>query len=326
MKKLHIANVNFEFLIDRPQQVNLASSFYLHPNFLQLQFLPPLYTQEPYLTTTKMGINNFTFDNPPEGDFEVESWGYSPLIAEWAHQKGYVYHMPSYDLVKLASSKKFSFLNSPQLPGSKLISSTDDLDFDQYPVVLKSEYGFAGRGLKIYHAPPDPKDPFIQRELTMGRCLIAEPWVQTHLNFSTQYYLSPTSIEKLTSCIIENDAKGAYLSTYTGVDHLLRQYTEHYIEAEKLLKKLQTMGYFGHVGVDAFIWDKGLHPIVEINPRKTMSYVAFRHAQEKQMQFKWQQIKNCATNLLPSQLNCKNKTHFFSLGLDARKTNVPFQN
>jgi hypothetical protein len=35
------------------------------------------------------------------------------------------------------------------------------------------------------------------------------------------------------------------------------------------------MVYFGHLGIDAFVYDeKKLQPIVEINARKTMSYAA----------------------------------------------------
>jgi hypothetical protein len=60
------------------------------------------------------------------------------------------------------------------------------------------------------------------------------------------------------------------------------------------------MGYCGHVGIDAFIylWEgkQRLHPIVEINGRKTMSWVAL------QMPKKRLYYIHSKEGLLPSRL------------------------
>ena len=48
-----------------------------------------------------------------------------------------------------------------------------------------------------------------------------------------------------------------------------------------ILEEMASMGYFGNAGFNAMIYDENiLHPIVEINARKTMGWVAFK-LQEK---------------------------------------------
>jgi hypothetical protein len=52
---------------------------------------------------------------------------------------------------------------------------------------------------------------------------------------------------------------------------------EHCSYALNTLKKMHKMGFFGNVGLDAMVYEKGiLQPIVEINARKTMGWVALQ--------------------------------------------------
>ena len=52
--------------------------------------------------------------------------------------------------------------------------------------------------------------------------------------------------------------------------------------AEPIVKRVYARGFFGHLGVDAFVYsEKRLQPVVEINARKTMSWVALALQQKK---------------------------------------------
>ena len=61
-----------------------------------------------------------------------------------------------------------------------------------------------------------------------------------------------------------------------GEDKMRRIHKE---VATRALKKMAALGFFGNVGIDAMIWGNDiLHPIVEINARKTMGWIALQIA------------------------------------------------
>lgn len=126
---------------------------------------------------------------------------------------------------------------------------------------------------------------FAKREWDLARPLIAEPWVERSLDFSTQWYLEKEGTPKYIGfTICQNDAKGHYRGTIVGnpkqfpdrsLGDLASLFPTHLEEAKKLLNLMHMKGYFGHVGFDAMIYQKTLlQPIVEVNARKTMGWGA----------------------------------------------------
>ncbi|MDN3505126.1 MAG: hypothetical protein P0S95_06090 [Rhabdochlamydiaceae bacterium] len=313
MKKLHIANIQIEMEQEVTKPQTLESSFLLHRNLLQLQHLPSIYSDDAYY------ILGEEFKEP----HILEPWGHSPLIADWAKKNGHHYDMPNPQVMRLLLSKRFTFENCPQLPNSKLIHSIDDLHFDHYPIILKTEYGFSGIGNKVYHVKPEINDPFIVKELSAGRVLIAEPWVNISLNFSTQYEVERDAITCLGTTRIENNKRGNYIATYTGEE--FKNLDKHYEESEKLIKKMQQMGYFGNVGIDAYFYEGNLHPVCEMNPRKTMSYVALKKCQNEKMCFRYNSRGDNGIKLLPNRLEYANKEYHFKLNFYASKDWNTFQ-
>ncbi|NRA89875.1 MAG: hypothetical protein HRU43_01915, partial [Simkaniaceae bacterium] len=51
---------------------------------------------------------------------------------------------------------------------------------------------------------------------------------------------------------------------------------EHLDAAQVPIQKLFEMGYRGNLGIDAMVYNQKLHPIVEINLRKTMGWLALK--------------------------------------------------
>ena len=299
MKTLHIANINFEMLLDEPLPISLEESFALHPNLLQLQHLPKLYTDQPYLATCDAP---YTFDAPPTEPHTILPWAHHPLIEAWSQEHNHHYLHP--ENIELYASKQFSFDHLPQLPGTKLVFNADDLHFTSYPVVLKTVYGFSGRGHKVYHKQPTP-DRWMQKQWAKGRPLIAEPWVKVISNFSVQF----ENKQPIGVCELFNNPRGMFEGC--DVNHGFKLPAN--FNPDPLIEKLN---YDGPFGIDAFVWAGGCH-INEINPRRTMGRVALDYAKGRKMSFRWCSEQESTTNLLPNHLFYKNRKVDFKLGFYA---------
>jgi hypothetical protein len=320
---LHIANTNFEWELTQKQIPELITSLKRNPIFLQLQFLPFLYgapddlvavTAEPpdvfWRELDRLGIKPpklHLLSAPPP--VQVESWGASRAVAAWA---GHHYAMPPWEVVRAVHSKEFSFTRSPKLPGSMLLRQEEEarafFAVSKKPFVLKTCFGLSGQGhLIVGDAVEEARVlQFLKAEWQQGLPVIAEPWVERMLDFSTQWELSQTGeITYLGATICENDAKGRYLQNKVGeitIPHL----EEHKRIARPILEEMIALGYFGNVGIDAMVYGVShtLHPIVEINARKTMGWVALevqrRHFPHQTLTLSY--AKNSAVGLLPSSL------------------------
>lgn len=274
MHKLHIANTFFEWELENNPRMSLREAFNQHEIYLQLQFLPSLYSDP--------SDHHFILDSPIPSGFVIESWGYSQLIAEWASANELQYPMPDWDVVKEVNSKRFSFEHSRKLPGAMLLSNTSEaanwLRSFPGPKVFKTCFGVSGKGHLIIDENKERTAKFLQREWNKDLPVIAEPWVKRDLDFSTQWFLSD-KITYLGATICQNDARGKYMSNTVGklsIPHL----EEHKNEVMPLLKIMASKGYFGNVGIDAMVYQSQLHPVVEINARKTMGYAALLYQQK----------------------------------------------
>lgn len=298
MKTLHIANTFFEWELSTTAHHSLYEAFHKHPVYLQLQFLPALYaaSEDCFLVSDFSDVQyereHFSLTSCiPQGALRIESWGASQWIAAWAKTHGIPYDMPKWSVVREVNSKVFSFLHSLPLCGATLLHNEKEarawLAATLGNKVLKTAYGVSGRGhllIKDDMISWNTIDRFLRREWNQGNPVIAEPWVERTLDFSTQW-----SIEKsgesiyLGATICHNDAYGRYMGTSAGeekqlfgtaYDFLL----EHQEHAKKLLRTMHAHGYFGPVGFDAMLYCNALlHPIVEINARKTMGWFALHY-------------------------------------------------
>ncbi len=325
MPFLHIANTNFEAELASIQPAAIATLIQSHPIFMQLQFLPLLYA-EPEDGIAVTHAPHPSFKNPKwhlleEKHFpyqRIESWGASKSIMAWAEKKKLAYRVPDWKVVKLVNSKAFSFDQSPKLPGAALLTSMEELEKwiqqTEGPKVLKSCFGVSGKGHLFL--PSDYTRRFAEKEFTAGHPVIAEPWVKRKLDFSTQWMIHPDqSIDYLGVTICNSDQRGRYHGNKVGdLSFLFGNYfsclEKHREIALRILQKMARLGYFGNVGIDAMIWgnDK-LHPVVEINARKTMGWVALEISKRR---FPKQTIalsyltKSKQSNLLPDAVVQKN--------------------
>lgn len=296
MRRLHIANTDFEFELTETSSVSLEKSFRQNPIVHQLQFLPIVYAEKgdgicvsdcPDPSFADPSWHLFSDKDLPYDC--VESWAPSKRIALWTRERNLTYHMPDWNIVKEVNSKAFSFQQVNRLPGAKLIHSWDQLHTWMQrlpnPKVLKTCFGLSGRGHLHLPAPLEKIENFAMHEFNAHRPLIGEPWVARKLDFSTQWVISKhDGIAYVGATVLQNDAQGRYLGNLVGKEEtIFGAYLDHLHAHRKIvyptLERMQKMGFFGNVGIDAMIWGNDvLHPIVEINARKTMGWISLQIA------------------------------------------------
>lgn len=305
MDKIQITNTQFEWELDQKNPVDFVSSFNIQPIFLQLQFLSYLYSDpsdtaltthypDPeYLSRLKsLGVT------PPKTalisskhlpDQEVDYWGAAPSLSQWCKRKNRKVQMPSAPCIKEVNSKAFSYIHSPQLEGSRLLRSYEEatnwIYNAQTPLVLKTVFGLSGRGhYHIKNGLDNKTCSFLHQIFNRGQILIGEPWMQRILDFSTQWIIDKEiGLTYLGCTVCHNDANGSYQKTtvYPN-DSIGKEYNgfleDHKRQAQITMQALVRQGFYGNVGIDAMIYMKNgqrsLQPIVEINARKTMGWVA----------------------------------------------------
>ena len=336
MSVLHICNTFFERELETASVRPLADWMRSQPIVLQLQFLPLLYADlQDSILVSDLPPNPdprlSLLDSPPSGP--IEHWGPSRAIAAWAKKHSIDYTISDWEIVQRINSKIFSFSESPKLPGAALLATESEaaawIEHTPGPKVLKTAFGTAGTG--HFHIRVKGKDPnlaaYLKRQFDQKLPVIGEPWVERLFDFSTQWLLGE-SIELLGATRFENAPNGQYLATIAGETSFGWELEEHLAIAKPLLKKIARLGFSGNLGIDAFVYHsegkEKLHPIVEINGRKTMSWAALQIQRKKHpggtLRFFF---SKGSEGLLPKTLNVKGKTISFPYQLSCKALHSP---
>lgn len=287
MPKVHWTQTEFETCLKKGGASGVPSGF-----AWQLQFLP-LYYGEPddevYVSALPEAtwFKQLPFSPLPAlktaGDplfaSELEVWGHEEGALRFAEQKQLQYTHPDFEKVRAFQKKSFAFELAPQLPQAALIHNQEE--FDQWisrqegTVVLKEELGFSGKGHRI-----GPVADFKGLKWIEGQVKVAEPWLARDYDFSTQWQITQAGkLKYLGVTELRCFPKGGYRGTKTFESDEQFPYPvaleEHKREAERVLEEVAREGYFGFVGVDAFIYEKNkCHALVELNMRKTLGSFA----------------------------------------------------
>lgn len=357
---IHIANTNVEFEYAASFSEPLEHSLSRHALCLQLQFLPLLYAQpsdivavtampdQAYFAALQQQIEWWPDGSPrlvllhnvaPFQGKQCLSWGPSRQVQTWAEARQVNYPFPNWEVAQLINSKAFSFRYT-RLPEAALLFSEqalfDWLQRTSGPKVLKTCFGLAGQGnWKIEeHTPLSEILPFCCKEWELKRPIIAEPWLDRVYDFSTQWLIhSDRRIELMGATRFEADAQGTYQGTLAGPQEILFASFEPFLQehcqyVQKALIEIAQLGFFGFLGIDAFLYRDPHHqtmclnPLVEINGRQTMSLVALRLQQrvcpKQTLRFAFQHLNHSSPSLLPNQLmNAKGKVVKFRRKLTA---------
>lgn len=305
---LHILNANFEKELEG-KIYSLESFFQSQELFYQMQFFPLFYAQkEDFILVTEKPQEDYFLhlkkkypsvlphlnlkgliclgDKLPKNIHSLKSWAPSLYLKNWAKKNKIELEQAPWDIVKTVNNKFFSHKHCPRLKESCAFYTIKELEDylkkQKDKIVIKTCFGTAGSG----HMLVNPQKGLIQhqRHQLQQQCLkkypiLVEPWKKRILDFSTQWKINKDkNISYLGSTILLNTPKGAYRGNLVGDEKIIFRSFLPFLEEQKTfsqdaLKKMAQIGYFGYVGIDAMIYKEKnkslLHPIVEINARKT---------------------------------------------------------
>lgn len=339
---IHIANTHVEFEYASSVQETLQRGIARYPTSLQLQFLPLLYAEsndivgvtaippEEYLTSLRKTFSlpklALLDDLTPFQGAECVSWGASQQIQKWAQERNVKYQIPDWEVVKKINSKAFSFQYT-SLTEAALISDEEHLHRWLKKIsgkkVLKTCFGLAGQGNFIIDNQEISPSILSQcrKEWKKGCPIIAEPWLDRREDFSTQWRVFPDQrIELVGGTRFIANAKGVYEGTVAGPKEMLFSSIQPFFEEHcnfvlKALKDVASLGFFGSLGIDAFLYfdpitqQIQLNPLVEINGRETMSLVALRLQERlcpnRLLRLDFQLSNDLPFSLLPRELEDK---------------------
>ncbi len=343
MNRVHIANTDFEFELAHPSNGSLEKGWKGQPICLQLQYLPLLYGDpEDIIAVTQIPDNSFfeqlegqpwrkgeklpqmvlVEEIEPYINCECLSWGYSEHVMTWARHRNMLYNMADWSVVREVNSKAFSHRYTVLKEAKQL---WNDLELDAWSKsfsgkkVLKTCFGLSGKGLRIFDdaTPLDELVKFCEKEWKAQRPMIAEPWLERVFDFSTQWEISKAEIRLVGATVFETTPYGVYNATIVGSEKVIFGNHIGFLEEHKqasiiVLQDMVEKGFFGNVGIDALLYRPAgkeniyLYPIVEVNARKTMSWVALKMQQkyfpDKTGRFEFLHYTSKGFSLLPLSL------------------------
>lgn len=217
-------------------------------------------------------------------------WGWTPSAIAAAEQSGATVLQPiPFETVARVNSKLWSHALEIELgwalPGAATAATFDELreavaracpgDGDKW--VIKSPFGFAARDRVLGRGPSlvGAQAKWSERRLSKGETLIFQPWLEVIREYGIVMEISPDG-----DCDIHGISDLQTNGAGTGKGYILgrKPSTHRVAELERIAwivgERLFTEGYFGPVGIDALEHSRGLHPLLEINARYTMGFIA----------------------------------------------------
>lgn len=217
-------------------------------------------------------------------------WGWTPSALTVGKMCGASVSQPvAFETVARVNSKLWSHELEVELgwalPGAATASTIEELRERVRSAcaeasgkwVIKSPFGFAARDRVLGRGPviEKPQATWAERRLGKGERLIFQPWLEVIREYGIVMDISPGGaydIEGISDLQTNGAGTGkGYRLGRTPSEHRLQELERiASIVCERLFKE----GYYGPVGIDALEHAGGLHPLLEINARYTMGFVA----------------------------------------------------
>ncbi|MDT5262654.1 MAG: hypothetical protein QOC61_1658 [Acidobacteriota bacterium] len=224
-----------------------------------------------------------------EGDRLFTPWGWTRSAAEAGERGGSKVSPIPFDVVARVNSKLWSHALEVELgwslKGSATARTLEELceaaaracAGSQAKWVIKSPYGFAARERVLGRGPrvEGPQATWATKRLARGETLVFQPWLEV-----VREYGVVLEIGRDGSHLIQGVSDLQTNGAGTGTGYILarppapRRMAELERTAAVVCKRLFAEGYYGPAGIDAIEHAGGLHPLLEVNARYTMGFVA----------------------------------------------------
>jgi len=201
---------------------------------------------------------------------------------------------PDLSIVREVNSRKFSMqcnrMTGCGVPGACYCATKDALmttldSWQQFPLVIKPDYGNAGYGFirkesrHLFESELKQLDTFFVN----GCGVVIEPWYTRTADISSRCTITPQgSVSDIRHHrTLSNRAGTFFADVIDPHDEVIARWREKLdIAVYGSAMELYAAGYFGPAGFDSFGWidkkgEKRLAPVIEINARHPMSTVAY---------------------------------------------------
>ncbi|MBV8859403.1 MAG: hypothetical protein JOZ02_20895 [Acidobacteria bacterium] len=225
----------------------------------------------------------------PQAERLFTPWGWTRSAAEEGLRAGAEVRPPDFEAVARVNSKLWSHALEVEmgwaLPGACVAHAPEELNEaaaracpgadDKW--VIKSPYGFAARERVLGRGPrvEGAQGAWAFKRLARGEPLIFQPWLEVKREYGVVVEVSKEGSHRLLG-VSDLRTNGAG----TGVGYVLGRPPEpdrmRLLEevATVVCERLRAEGYGGPAGFDALEHAGGLHPLLEVNARYTMGFVA----------------------------------------------------
>lgn len=216
-------------------------------------------------------------------------WGWTPSAVAAGRQAGAIVRSVPFDTVARVNSKLWSHALEVELglklPGAATADTFEELreivahacpgSNDKW--VVKSPFGFAARDRVLGRGPfmEEPQAKWSERRLAKGETLIFQPWLEVVREYGVVMEISPLGeLEIQGISDLQTNGAGTGTGYILGRPPAGSRVRELESIARLVGERLFKEGYHGPAGVDALEHAGGLHPLLEINARYTMGFVA----------------------------------------------------
>lgn len=233
-----------------------------------------------------------SFDDVPRG-VECIPWGWTDDVRRLCDKHGWVRNDPPHEAVRAANSRRFSAaLEREWLCGLEFAGEATSLQQIERLItfhdpgsrwVVKAEFSMSGRERILGRGSPTEADRnWIEKRLASDGVVFFEPWVERLDEVGIQIDIPREGDPQLLAVVqMLVDERGQYagsqfaprrLKTPTNLISPSRDATDLALRAAK---RLQSLGYFGPLGIDAMQYRAadGLvrwRPLQDVNARWTM--------------------------------------------------------
>jgi hypothetical protein len=223
---------------------------------------------------------------------KLNTFALTDYSKQWCENWGIQNDYPDLDVIKTVNSKLYSYHLRNKLKidiGSKVVESSNDLLIvgnemlsDGSMVIVKDMFGVSGKGNILIHSVSMLKSvaKYIQKQENQEKKVqfLLEPLLEKELDFTCIAYIEPDGSHR----IIDIQCMFANGFAYSGTCQLTPELKDrisnsNYIDiVSEVCSALYNSGYYGDVCIDSMMLkNKEIVPIVEINARKSMTYIKY---------------------------------------------------
>jgi hypothetical protein len=216
-------------------------------------------------------------------------WGWTQTAAEAGERAGADVRTVAFDVVARVNSKLWSHALEVEmgwaLEGASVVHTPEELAAAtaracpgaENKWVVKSPYGFAARDRVLGRGPSVEwaQGAWAARRFARGEALVFQPWLEVVREYGVVAEVVRDGPHRVLGVSdLQTNGAGTGTGYVLGRPPTAARMAELESVADVVCARLGAEGYHGPVGIDALEHAGGLHPLLEVNARYTMGFVA----------------------------------------------------